>query len=72
MASTDNPGALKSAAAEGKLDQIKELIEKQNVDVNQPDEFGDTALHAASQNAREGTSIHNANYACYYIPYYIS
>lgn len=53
MASSSNPGALKQAAAEGKLDVVKELIEKQGVSPDQPDEFGDTALHSACQNGRD-------------------
>lgn len=53
MASSTNVGALKQAASEGKLDAVKDLIENQNVSVDQPDEFGDTALHGAAQNAKE-------------------
>jgi len=48
----DKVGALKLAAAEGKLDEVKRLVEKANIAVDQPDEYGDTALHAAAQNGR--------------------
>jgi len=48
----DKVGTLKSAAAEGKPDEVKRLIEEVGVPVDQPDEYGDTALHAAAQNGR--------------------
>lgn len=51
MASEDK-GALKTAAAENNMAEVKRLIETANVSVDQPDEFGDTALHAACQNGR--------------------
>jgi len=48
----DKVGALKLAAAEGKIDEVKRLVEQASIPVDQPDEYGDTALHAAAQNGR--------------------
>lgn len=46
--------ALKLAAEDGDLEEVRRLIETQNTPINQPDEFGDTALHAAVAKGRAG------------------
>jgi len=46
-------GALKVAAEDGNIDEVKKLIETLNVSVDQPDEYGDTGLHAAAAQGRD-------------------
>lgn len=51
--------SLKLAAEDGELNEVKKLIEQQNIPINQPDEFGDTALHAAVAKGRLGMHTHH-------------
>ncbi len=44
--------SLKLAADEGDLDTLKRLIEVEHVPINQSDDYGDTALHAAVAKGR--------------------
>lgn len=44
--------ALKLAADDGNLKEVKRLIEEENVSISQADAWGDTALHAAVAKGR--------------------
>ncbi|KAN0018975.1 hypothetical protein ACTFIU_002177 [Dictyostelium citrinum] len=48
----ENGGLLKAYAEQGNLEKVKHLIEVEKVSPNQPDLFGDSALHGASANGR--------------------
>jgi hypothetical protein len=49
--------ALKLAAEDGDLGEVKKLVEEKKTPINTPDEFGDTALHAAVAKGRLGTYL---------------
>ena len=46
--------ALKLAADDGDLKEVKRLIEEENIPITQADAWGDTALHAAVAKGRLG------------------
>jgi len=52
MNSNDHMLLLKTAAEEGNLQEVKRFIETENVPVDQSDDVGDTALHAATAKGR--------------------
>ncbi|KAN0037957.1 hypothetical protein ACTA71_000129 [Dictyostelium dimigraforme] len=48
----ENGGLLKAYAEQGNLEKVKHLIEVEKISPDQPDLFGDSALHGASANGR--------------------
>lgn len=49
--------ALKLAADDGDLKEVRHLVEEEHVPITQADAWGDTALHAAVAKGRLGMTI---------------